>query len=131
MKIRTALTLKNTGITATIFMLCLTLIYLVSEHTRDQTFFRNLKSEAITKANLFLAGQVDAKTMQSVYLNNRKFINEVEVAVYTTDFRMLYHDAIHNDIVKETQAMINEILNKREIEFHIGKYQGSPDKPWG
>lgn len=124
MKIRTALTLKNTGITATIFMLCLTLIYLVSEHTRDQTFFRNLKSEAITKANLFLAGQVDAKTMQSVYLNNRKFINEVEVAVYTTDFRMLYHDAIHNDIVKETQAMINEILNKREIEFHIGKYQG-------
>ena len=122
MKIRTALTLKNTGITATIFMLCLTLIYLVSEHTRDQTFFRNLKSEAITKANLFLAGQVDAKTMQSVYLNNRKFINEVEVAVYTTDFRMLYHDAIHNDIVKETQAMINEILNKREIEFHIGKY---------
>lgn len=124
MKIRTALTLKNTGITATIFMLCLTLIYLVSEHTRDQTFFRNLKSEAITKANLFLAGQVDAKTMQSVYLNNKKFINEVEVAVYTTDFRMLYHDAIHNDIVKETQAMINEILNKREIEFHIGKYQG-------
>ena len=124
MKIRTALTLKNTGITATIFMLCLTLIYLVSEHTRDQTFFRNLKSEAITKANLFLAGQVDAKTMQSVYLNNRKFINEVEVAVYTTDFKMLYHDAIHNDIVKETQSMIDEIMQKKEIEFHVGKYQG-------
>ena len=86
MKIRTALTLKYTCITATIFLLCMVLIYLVSEHTRDQTFFRNLKSEGITKANLFLAGQVDAKTMQSVYLNNRKFINEVEVAVYTTDF---------------------------------------------
>ena len=59
-----------------------------------------------------------------MYFNNRKFINEVEVAVYTTDFRMLYHDAIHNDIVKETQQMINEILRQREIEFCIGKYQG-------
>lgn len=56
MKIRTALTLKYTCITATIFLLCMVLIYLVSEHTRDQTFFRNLKSEGITKANLFLAG---------------------------------------------------------------------------
>lgn len=115
MKIRTALTLKYTCITATIFLLCMVLIYLVSEHTRDQTFFRNLKSEGITKANLFLAGQVDAKTMQSVYLNNRKFINEVEVAVYTTDFHMLYHDAIHNDIVKETEGMIKEIIQKKRL----------------
>lgn len=124
MKIRTSLTLKNTCVTATIFLLCTILIYLVSEHTRDQTFFRNLKSEGITKANLFLAGQVDAQTMQSVYLNNRQFINEVEVAVYTPDFQMLYHDAVHNDIVKETHGMINEILAKKYIEFHVGKYQG-------
>ena len=124
MKIRTALTLKYTCVTATIFMLCMALIYLVSEHTRDRTFFCNLKSEGITKANLFMACQVDAKTMQSVYLNNKKFINEVEVAVYTTDFKMLYHDAIHNDIVKETQSMIDEIMQKKEIEFHVGKYQG-------
>lgn len=124
MKIRTALTLKYTCVTATIFLLCTALIYLVSEHTRDRTFFRTLKSEGATKANLFLAGQVDAQTMQSVYLNNKKFINEVEVAVYTTDFQMLYHDAIHNDIVKETQSMIDEIRQKREIEFHVDKYQG-------
>ena len=100
------------------------LIYLVSEQTRDKTFFRDLKSEGITKAHLFLADQVDARIMQSIYLNNRKFINEVEVAVYTTDFQMLYHDAIQNDIIKETQEMINDILRKKEIEFHIGKYQG-------
>ena len=101
LKFITCLTLNFTCISSSLFLLCMVLIYLVSEHTRDQTFFRNLKSEGITKANLFLAGQVDAKTMQSVYLNNRKFINEVEVAVYTTDFHMLYHDAIHNDFVKE------------------------------
>ena len=124
MKIRTALTLKNTGVTATVFLLCMILIYLVSEQTRDKTFFRDLKSEGITKAHLFLADQVDARIMQSIYLNNRKFINEVEVAGYTTDFQMLYHDAIQNDIIKETQEMINDILRKKEIEFHIGKYQG-------
>lgn len=124
MKIRTALTLKNTGVTATIFLLCMVLIYLVSEQTRDKTFFRDLKSEGITKAHLFLADQVDARTMQSVYLNNKKFINEVEVAIYTSDFQMLYHDAIQNDIIKETQKTIDDILRKKEVEFHIGKYQG-------
>lgn len=124
MKIRTALTLQNTGVTAALFLLCLLLIYLLSEQTREQTFFRGLKSEAITKANLFLAGQVDAPTMQSVYLNNRQFLNEVEVAVYTCNFRMLYHDAVQSDIVKETRAMMDEILQKREIEFHVGKHQG-------
>lgn len=123
MKIRTALTLKNTGITAAIFLLCMVLVYIVSEQTRDRTFFRDLRSEGITKAHLFLENKVDAKAMQSVYLNNKEFIDEVEVAVYTTDFQMLYHDAVQNDIVKETPEMINDILQKREIKFYVGEYQ--------
>lgn len=123
MKIKTKLTLQNTFIIAAVFLLCLTLIYLTSEQNRSNTFFHNMKSEAITKAHLFLQNQVDAQTMQSIYLNNRKFINEVEVAVYSTDFRMLYHDAIQNDIVKENRSMINTILQKSEIEFYIGHYQ--------
>lgn len=110
MKIRTALTLKNTCVTAAVLALCMLLIYLMSE--------------AVTKAHLFLQNQVDARTMQSIYLNNKKFINEVEIAVYTTDFQMLYHDAIQNDIIKEDQAMIDRILKKGEIEFYIGVYQG-------
>ena len=36
---------------------------------------------------------------------------------------MLYHDAVQNDIVKETPEMINDILQKREIKFYIGEYQ--------
>ena len=67
MKIRTALTWKNTVVTATVFLLCMVLIYLVSEHTRSQTFFHDLKSEAVTKAHLFLQNQVDAQTMQSIH----------------------------------------------------------------
>ena len=66
MKIRTALTLKNTCATAAVFLACLTMIYLVSEHTRSKTFFHDLSGEAITKAHLFLRDQVDARTMQSI-----------------------------------------------------------------
>ena len=90
-------------------------VYYVSEHSRSNAFFRNLQSEAITKAHLFLKNQVDAKTMQSIYLNNQKFIDEVEVAVYTTDFKIFYHDALQNDIVKETPEMIKRILQRKNI----------------
>lgn len=86
-------------------------------------FFYDLKSEAITKAHLFLQNKVDAETMQNIYLNNKGFINEVEVAVYSTDFRMLYHDAVQNDIIKEDRSMIDEILKQGVIEFYVGKYQ--------
>ena len=124
MKIRTKLTWQNTGVTAAVFLFCMCLIYLLSEQARSRTFFHDLKSEALTKAHLYLQNQVDAQTMQSIYLNNRKFINEVEVAVSTTDFRMLYHDAIQSDIIKEDRNMINDILRRKEIEFYIGRYQG-------
>lgn len=124
MKIKTSLTLRNALATAAVFLLCLTLIYVISDHNRTQTFSHDLKREAITKAHLFLNGRVDASTMQSIYLNNRAFIDEVEVAVYTVDFDMLYHDAIDNDIIKEDRAMINRIVREREIDIKSGKYQG-------
>lgn len=124
MKIRTNLAIKYTCTTAAVFVLFIVAIYYVSEHTRSQTFFRYLKSEAITKVHLFLNNQVKAKTMQSIYLNNKKFINEVEVAVYSSDFKILYHDAVQDDIVKENKEMIGHILQDKEIEFYIDKYQG-------
>lgn len=123
MKIRSKLTLRYTGITAAIFVLSMLFIYLFSEHTRSDAFFRNLKKEAVTKAHLFLNNQADAKTMQSIYLNNRNFIDEVEVAVYTPQFDMLYHDASHIDIIKENRKMIDDIYKDKEIEFYIGDYQ--------
>ncbi len=124
MKIKASLTLRNAVATATVFLLCLSLIYIINQHNRTQTFSHDLKGEAITKAHLFLNGQVDAETMQSIYLNNRAFINEVEVAVYTTDFRILYHDAIDNDIIKEDSAMIDRIIAEKEIDIRAGRYQG-------
>lgn len=106
MKIRSKLTLRYTGVTAVVFLGLLSAIYFFSERSRNREFFRDLKSEGITKANLFLKNQVDAVTMQSIYLNNREFINEVEVAVYDTSFQLLYHDAKQIDLVKETPEMM-------------------------
>lgn len=123
MKIRTALTLKYTAVTATVFMFCLLLVYFAAERSRSKAFFHDLKSEAVTKAHLFLLDKVDAATLQSIYQNNRQFIDEVEVAVYTPDFRMLYHDAAQNDIVKESRGMIDRIVSERDKEFYVGEYQ--------
>lgn len=123
MKIKITLTIKNTLVTALVFLLCLSLVYVVSSHNRSKSFYHDLRREAVTKAHLFLSEQVDAEAMQSIYTNNRKFINEVEVAVYETSFKMLYHDAVQNDIVKEDSSMIARIAGEGEIEFYIGDYQ--------
>lgn len=123
MKIRTRLTLYYMVVTATIFFLLLLIIYLFCEHYRSNAFFKNLKDEGITKANLFLQHHVDASTMQSVYMNNREFINEVEVAVYDPSFSLLYHDASQIDIIKETSEMIDRIIDEKSIEFYEGHYQ--------
>ena len=123
MKIRTKLTLRYTGITALIFMSSMFTIYMMTERNRDRAFYRDLEKEAITKAHLFLENKVSGKTMQSIYMNNKVFINEVEVAVYRPDFKMLYNDAYKNDIVKETPKMIKQIMVNKRIYFHVGKYQ--------
>lgn len=115
------LTLKYTLFMSVILVPSLIIIYIVSDKARHEAFQGTLRSEAITKANLFLEKKVDAKTMQHIYLNNTQFINEVEVAVYTRDFQMLYHDAAEHDIVKETPEMIREICEKGEMEIPVAE----------
>ncbi len=112
---RIHLTLKYTAILSVVLTVALLIIYFVSARSRYEAFQGTLRSEAITKANLFLENRVDAETMQHIYLNNTQFINEIEVAVYTPDFRMLYHDAAEHDIVKETAEMIREIYEQGEL----------------
>lgn len=124
MKIRHRLTARYTGVTAAVFSLFVLAVYIFSEQSREKEFFRDLTGEAVTKANLFLSGSVDAEIMQSIYRNNRKFIDEVEVAVYTTDFRLLYHDAQEIDIIKETPELVREALQYKALEFYEDGYQG-------
>ncbi len=124
MKIRHKLTLRYTGVTAVVFSLFVLAVYLYSEHNREKEFFRDLTREAVTKANLFLSKSVDSEIMQSIYHNNRQFIDEVEVAVYSTDFQLLYHDAQEIDIIKETPELIKNVILKKELEFYEGNYKG-------
>ncbi|HUH73736.1 MAG TPA: HAMP domain-containing sensor histidine kinase [Chitinophagales bacterium] len=123
MKIRTRLSLLFTLITATILLAFASVIYYSAKENREKEFYSLLKKEAITKANLFFNAQVKTQTLQDIYRNNRKILNEVEVAIYDTNFTLLYHDAVDIDVVKETPEMIDEIYLKGEKQFYQGNWQ--------
>jgi len=123
MKVRTRLTILFTVITATILLAFASVIYFSAKKNREKEFYSILKKEAITKANLFFNAKVDTKTLQDIYRNNREILNEVEVAIYDTDFNLLYHDAVDIDYVKETPEMINKIFQKGEIQFYQQDWQ--------
>jgi signal transduction histidine kinase len=123
MKIRHKLTLRYAVVTVVVFSAVVLAVYLFSERTRESEFYRDLTREAITKANLFLDNRVDAGIMQLIYRNNRNFIDEVEVAVYTPDFELLYHDAQEIDIIKETPQLINAAMQHKRMTFCEGDFQ--------
>lgn len=123
MKTRTRLTILFTLITATILLAFAAVIYYTAKENREKEFYTLLKKEAITKANLFLNASVEKQTLQDIYHNNRKILNEVEVAIYDTGFALLYHDAVDIDFVKETKQMIDEINQKGEIRFYQEDWQ--------
>ncbi len=123
MKIKDKLTLLFAVITAAILFLFAFIIYYSASKDRNQEFNALLKKEAITKANLFFNANVPKNTLQEIYLNNRKILNEVEVAIYDSSFHLLYHDAADIDFVKETPEMIKEIVDDGEISFYQDKWQ--------
>jgi len=123
MKIRTRLTVLFTFFTATILLAFAFIIYQTDSVNREKEFYSLLKKEAITKANLILNAQVEPQTLQDIYRSNRQILNEVEVAIYDTEFNLLYHDAMDIDFVKETQEMIDEIKLKNEIMFYQDDWQ--------
>lgn len=123
MQIRTRLTILFTLITATILLAFASVIYYSAKENREREFYALLKKEAITKANLFFNAKVEIKTLQNIYRNNRKILNEVEVAIYDSTFTLLYHDAVDIDFVKETKPMIDEIYQKGEKQFYQENWQ--------
>lgn len=123
MQIRTRLTILFTLITATILLAFASVIYYSAKENREREFYALLKKEAVTKANLFFNAKVEIKTLQNIYRNNRKILNEVEVAIYDSTFTLLYHDAVDIDFVKETKPMIDEIYQKGEKQFYQENWQ--------
>ena len=123
MKIRNKLSILFTILTATILLVFAALVYYSAYQSRETEFFKRLHQETLTKANLFFEAKVDAQTLQTIYINNRETINEVQVAIYDTSFHLLYHDAVEIDEVKETKQMINKIRTKKYIRFYQDDWQ--------
>ncbi len=123
MKIRTRLAILFTVVTAAILLIFVSAIYLSAKSNREKEFYFLLEKEAVTKANLFFNAKVESRTLQDIYRNNRKILNEVQVAIYDTSFRLLYHDAHDIDHVKETKGMIDTIWQKGELLFYQDEWQ--------
>lgn len=123
MKTKTKLSIFFSFITATILLIFASTIFLSARQSRENEFYNSLTKEAITKANLFFNAKVDSEILQNIYRSNRKVLNEVEVAIYTTDFELLYHDAVDIDVVKETAEMIEHIYRNKEIQFYVDDWQ--------
>lgn len=123
MKVRNRLAILFTLITATILLAFAFVIYYSAKENREREFYSVLKKEAITKANLFFNARIDPRTMQEIYQNNREILNEVEVVIYDSTFKLLYHDAFDIDFVKETPPMIDLIYRKGELRFYQQRWQ--------
>ncbi|WP_238554993.1 histidine kinase dimerization/phospho-acceptor domain-containing protein [Chryseobacterium sp. P1-3] len=61
--------------------------------------------------------------MHKLYKNNNRTLNEVQVAIYDSNNRLVYHDDAKVDYVKEDREMLSEIFQKKKITFFSGKLQ--------
>lgn len=123
MKIRLKLTFLFTALFAALLLAFALIIYFSYAENREEEYFKRLKQQAITKANLLLEAKVQPGVLQLIYKNAPNVLSEEEVAIYDTDFHLLYHDAVEVDKVKETAAMIDNIVRSKEIQFYVGKVQ--------
>lgn len=123
MKIRAKLLLLFLTLFGALLLAFAVFIYISTAQSRKDQYYKHLKREAITKANLLFDAKVPATVLQLIYKNSLNSLFEEEVAVYDTSFNLLYHDAVQIDKVKETRQMINQIILQKEITFEQGSLQ--------
>lgn len=125
MKTRTKLTLLFTIVTAVLVSIYGVAIYYFSKEAREVSFYSELKSEATAKANLFFEGALTEKEMHRLYKTNIQTLTEVQVAIYDSDFKLVYHDDSKVDYVKEDPRMLSSIFKEKQINFFINKLQAT------
>ncbi|AQX12932.1 two-component sensor histidine kinase [Elizabethkingia meningoseptica] len=123
MKIRTRLTLLFTLITALLIGFYSVSIYYASREAREKSFYSELQNEAIAKADLFFQSSLSEREMHKLYKNNNRTLNEVQVAIYDSDYNLIYHDDAKVDYVKETPEMLSNIFRKKRINFFLDNLQ--------
>lgn len=123
MKIRTRLTLLFTLITAMLLGIYSFSVYYSSKEAREKSFYGELRNEAIAKADLFFQSSLPEQEMHQLYKNNNRTLNEVQVAIYDSHNRLIYHDDAKVDYVKENREMLSEIFRKNTISFFLNDLQ--------
>lgn len=123
MTIRSKLTYLFTLLFAALLLVLEVFIYISSAETREEEYYKRLRQQAVTKANLLLDAKVAAEVLQLIYKNSPNALFQEEVAIYDTDFHLLYHDAVNIDKVKETARMMDMIKFQKEIRFTQGPLQ--------
>ncbi|NRF39456.1 HAMP domain-containing sensor histidine kinase [Pedobacter foliorum] len=123
MKIRNRLTLLFTAIIATLLLVFALTVYLSYSKNREEEYYKELYKSATTKASLLLDAKIAPAVLQLIYKNSSDELYPEEVAIYDTHFKLLYHDAVSIDKVKETRAMIDEIIARKRITFNQGELQ--------
>lgn len=123
MKIRLKLTLLFTILFAIVLAIFALAIYFAYSFNRENEYYKRLKQQAITKANLLFNVKIHPDVLQEIHKNSPNTLYLEEVAIYDTAFHLLYHDAVEIDKVKETKQMIDEVAHKGEIAFSQGKLQ--------
>ena len=123
MKIRSKLLLLFLLLFSALLLAFAVFIYVSSAQNRKDEYYKHLKREAITKANLLFDAKLPPSALQLIYKNSANSLFEEEVAIYDTSFNLLYHDAVQIDKVKETKQMIDRIILEKEITFDQGNLQ--------
>ncbi len=123
MKIKTRLRLWFSLLVGGVLLIFASVIYWSSSQDREEEFFHELEKEAITKARLVLQAKVQPDILQKIYKNNNQELNEVEVAIYSDTFKLIYHDDLLVDKVKETQEMIDQVIKKGSVHFKQEDWQ--------
>lgn len=123
MKIRLKLTLLFSALFAALLLVFAVSIYISNARDREEQYYKRLRQQAVTKADLLLGAKVQPGVLQLIYKNSLNSLPQEEVAVYDTAFHLLYHDAVYIDRVKETRGMIDTIVQQHEIRFYVGDLQ--------
>ena len=123
MQIKTRLTLLFTSLIAALLLAFALTVYFTSSQTRENEYFKRLKQQAATKANLLFDTKVAPHVLQLIYKKAPNALFQEEVAIYDTTFHLLYHDAVEVDKVKETQGMIDTIIAQKETQFYVRNMQ--------
>ena len=123
MQIKTRLTLLFTSLIAALLFAFVLTVYFTSSETREEEYFKRLKQQGATKANLLFDTKVSPDVLQLIYKKAPNALFPEEVAIYDTSFNLLYHDAVEIDKVKETRGMIDSIISLKEIQFYKNNMQ--------